>query len=292
MTTETETTTIELALTAEHLGTDATATEVERVEDLFRDLLPSVLPGVELLLVAARPRLITAYAGQRRDREVEEQAEQLLTQIIEGHHGPWTDALPMWEAHCDGGDEQEIEAATASEAAREYVDGGDWGELTSTTWIDVYCSPLDADGEPDEDERERVTITLEPTEPDCIRGHEHDWQSPISVVGGIESNPGVQGHGGGVTILEVCRHCGRYRETDTWAQRRDTGEQGLRSVEYRDADGDSEEWIRERDRADEDAALDAAEGDDLRELASETYGVDAEPDDTDELIRSRVRATY
>ena len=31
---------------------------------------------------------------------------------------------------------------------------------------------------------------------------------------------------------EVCRHCGCKRTTDTWAQNRETGEQGLREVSY------------------------------------------------------------
>ena len=44
-------------------------------------------------------------------------------------------------------------------------------------------------------------------------------------------------------ITEVCAQCGRYRVTDTWAQCRDTGEQGLRSVTYRPADDPSLAWV-------------------------------------------------
>jgi hypothetical protein len=83
---------------------------------------------------------------------------------------------------------------------------------------------------------------VDPEEPDCSAA-DHDWCSPIEVVGGIDSNPGVWGHGGGVKITEVCRHCGGYRITDTWAQRQDTGEQGLESVEYHEADDASLAWV-------------------------------------------------
>ncbi len=76
-----------------------------------------------------------------------------------------------------------------------------------------------------------LTVRVDPAEPDCSAG-KHDWQSPHDIVGGCESNPGVHGHGGGVVITEVCVHCGCSRTTDTWAQRPDTGEQGLTSVAY------------------------------------------------------------
>src|SRR5690606_20815209 len=44
----------------------------------------------------------------------------------------------------------------------------------------------------------------------------------------------------------VCAYCGHYMIIDTWAQRRDTGEQGLRSVEYREPDEISREWAEAR----------------------------------------------
>ena len=79
-----------------------------------------------------------------------------------------------------------------------------------------------------------VEFTLHPAMPDCETGHEHDFISPHSIVGGIEENPGVWGHGGGVIIHEVCRWCGTLRITDTWAQDPQTGEEGLRSIEIRE----------------------------------------------------------
>lgn len=94
-------------------------------------------------------------------------------------------------------------------------------------------------------DHDQYTVTREPDECGCS-GDEHDWRSPLSVVGGIAENPGVWGNGGGVIITEVCRHCGCYRVTDTWAQRPDNGMQGLTSVEYRDPDDVSLAWVRER----------------------------------------------
>jgi hypothetical protein len=41
----------------------------------------------------------------------------------------------------------------------------------------------------------------------------------------------------------MARELGMYRVTDTWAQDYATGRQGLTSVEYREADDDSIEWI-------------------------------------------------
>ena len=127
----------------------------------------------------------------------------------------------------DGNAEVEIEADSAQEAAQEYVDGADWGESDKTRWVNVYVKEIKRRAD-----QERITIRLDPPEPECSGGNEHDWQSPLSLVGGIKENPGVQGHGGGVVIAEVCMRCGCARTTDTWAQDPETGEQGLRSVSY------------------------------------------------------------
>lgn len=148
----------------------------------------------------------------------------------------------------DGNAEIEIEASCAGEAAQEYVDGGDWGDGSETIWVNVYVQEVDEDGE-EIGERDSITITIDATEPDCQDGEDHDWRSPYGVLGGVKENPGVWGHGGGVVIKEVCAHCGRYRVTDTWAQNPETGEQGLDSVEYRDADDDSIAYVARRLRS-------------------------------------------
>jgi hypothetical protein len=216
----------------------------------------------------------------------------------------------------DGNAELEIEANSPTEAAREYVEGGDWGEVTETIWVSVWVTevvdPLyDASGvtgsdfirdllrhapetgcpsvaldkltesdretlvaylraddgsisEEDQEllgeaadeiealercnepDRERIKISVDPDEPECVDGEEHDWQSPHSVLGGLKENPGVWGSGGGVIIKTVCRHCGRYCVNNTWAQDPEDGEQGLESARYEDADDASEAWAEKQ----------------------------------------------
>jgi hypothetical protein len=140
----------------------------------------------------------------------------------------------------DGNAEIEISADSAQEAAQEYVDGGSWGNDGETQFIDVYVQEIDADGD-EVGDRECITITIEPGEPVCVADHEHDWQSPHKVVGGLEENPGVHGHGGGVIIRKVCAHCGVDRITDTWANH--GAQQGFESTRYEDADEASTAWV-------------------------------------------------
>lgn len=116
--------------------------------------------------------------------------------------------------------EDAIEAATD-------IDTGGYDTSAGTVWTDIHV--IDAET----DERvETVTVQIDPPEPDCIDSGDHDWQSPMELVGGIKENPGVWGHGGGVIIHEACIRCGCGRSTDTWAQNPSTGEQGLTSVSY------------------------------------------------------------
>ena len=147
----------------------------------------------------------------------------------------------------DGNAKLYYEGLSAAEAAKEYVDSGDWGYRTETIWVDVHTwrLGLDEDGDEVRVDEESHSIALEVDEPECSDGQEHDWRAPYSVVGGIRENPGVWGHGGGVIMHEVCRHCGTYRVIDTWATDRETGAQGLRSVEYREADEASLAWVSE-----------------------------------------------
>lgn len=125
----------------------------------------------------------------------------------------------------DGNGKLEIEADSAEEAAKKYVDGGSWGEINSTIWLNIYVQEVGVN------KRERIKVTVNPDEPKCIQDN-HNWQSPQSIVGGIESNPGVWGHEGGVIINEVCINCGCKKTTDTWTQDRETGEQGFTSITY------------------------------------------------------------
>lgn len=150
----------------------------------------------------------------------------------------------------DGYVSDEFDAADDAAAvayAKQWLADGDWPrEETQYLTACVYRMPgNDCVGE--------VTLTLHPLPPQCDGGHDHDWCRPHSVVGGLRDNPGVFGSGGGVKIVEVCRHCGRRRHTDTWATHPATGEQGVERVWYTDADETSLAWV-ERQEADEAAA--------------------------------------
>jgi hypothetical protein len=76
--------------------------------------------------------------------------------------------------------------------------------------------------------------------------HNHKWVRPLEVVGGCDSNPGVQGLGGTwIEITEVCARCGRYRVT-TCGDERWEGPEAERRIEYLDADETSLAWVDER----------------------------------------------
>lgn len=130
--------------------------------------------------------------------------------------------------------------AAALAYAKQWLADGDWPrEETQYLSASVYRMP----------ENECVgdaTLTLQPLPPTCAGGHDHDWCRPRSVVGGLKENPGVFGSGGGVKIVEVCRHCGQRQHTDTWATNPNTGEQGVERVWYTDPDEASLAWIEEQ----------------------------------------------
>jgi hypothetical protein len=134
-----------------------------------------------------------------------------------------------WILREEGYDYDTVEADSAQdalEAARANVDRANYADAEGTLWVsvEVRCEVTD--------EAESATVQLDPDEPECDAGVGHDWQSPHELLGGLEENPGVQGHGGGVVVKEVCMRCGCSRTTDTWAQNPETGEQGLESVSY------------------------------------------------------------
>lgn len=140
-----------------------------------------------------------------------------------------SDEPRTWILREEGEDYSEIEASSAEEAleeARGNVDRANYSDAEGTIWIDfsVRCEETG--------EEASGTERLDEDEPECEDGEGHDWQSPHEILGGIKENPGVWGKGGGVIVHECCIRCGCARITDTWAQRPDTGEQGLTSVSY------------------------------------------------------------
>lgn len=138
----------------------------------------------------------------------------------------------LWHAD-DGNAEITGEFESGYEAAKDYVETGEWDDRSETSRVTVHVwqEVVDADGDIVRLNEESHAITLEPDEPKCTENG-HDWQSPHEIVGGIKENPGVWGHGGGVKVHEVCLHCGCERVRDTWAQDSNTGRQGLESVAY------------------------------------------------------------
>ena len=167
------------------------------------------------------------------------------------------DALPIWYVLVEDG--TAYAAVRTIEAARELASetDGDYGDdRTSTVWVDreIYevraLTVKDALALPD-DESERtetVTVAIAAIAPRCAsRDDEHVWSDDVRFVGGLNENPGVFGHGGGVKVGRVCLRCGCQRVEDSWAQRPDTGEQGLDAVSYDDSDADSDlAYIGER----------------------------------------------
>jgi hypothetical protein len=154
-------------------------------------------------------------------------ADSLLTDE-EWDARPWPRTFELWIE----GNSSDIEAESLRDArkqAREQAREG-WGAQESTHWVDWELRAKDKDGH-DEDVA-CGTVAIDPDEPECGHTEGHDWRSPYSLLGGLQENPGVQGHGGGVIYREVCVRCGCERITDTWAQRPDNGEQGLTSVRY------------------------------------------------------------
>lgn len=140
--------------------------------------------------------------------------------------------LRQWHLVEGGQHYATVEADSAEDAleeAKANVTSSNYDMTQGTIWVSVAVrNPVTG-----EDAHARVAI--DPEEPDCVGGHEHDWQSPIELVGGLAENPGVHGHGGGVIITEACLRCGARKVTDTWAQDPETGEQGLTSVAYDEA---------------------------------------------------------
>ncbi len=148
-----------------------------------------------------------------------------------------SDEPRQWRCGDDGAS-WTITASSVAEALEKSNSGYDApSPEEGTTWVHIscYCEDTGEDGS--------TTLAIDPEEPDCYADHEHDWLAPHSVVGGLKENPGVTGNGGGVVMEDVCRHCGRYRVTNTWAQDPYTGEQGLESVSYRDPDEASKRWV-------------------------------------------------
>lgn len=111
------------------------------------------------------------------------------------------------------GSKELIEEYTKLEAAQVYVSEGDFGDSTETVFHEIYVSEGDS--------IDSYTIQVDPDSPPCKNSNEHEW---------VEES--VRGSGGGVIIVEKCKDCSVLMHTDTWAQNRNTGEQGYTTISY------------------------------------------------------------
>jgi hypothetical protein len=148
-----------------------------------------------------------------------------------------------WRIIVDGFESGTTLAPSSSEALKvaiTNVDRSDYPNVETTMWISVKVI-CDESGEEDLD-----TVALHPDIPGCVDGINHDWQSPLKVVGGSENHPGMWPNGAGVIIREVCGNCGKYKVTNTWAMDMATGAHGLRSVSYEKPDNISLQWLADK----------------------------------------------
>ncbi|WP_019592023.1 hypothetical protein [Thioalkalivibrio sp. ALE20] len=173
--------------------------------------------------------------------------------------------------------EEYLNADTMTEAleqAKDLLREGDWPHEGKTAYVaaEVVEIQEDPDGNEIELDHSAVSVRLDPPVPPC-EADQHDWCSPHELLGGLEENPGVSGNGGGVIITEVCRHCGRYRVTNTWDQSQ--GPEPVETIEYHEADEASREWCAEQ------AILNAPSLDALVEALAEHF------DNTSERFQDR-----
>ncbi len=117
------------------------------------------------------------------------------------------------------------DATSSTEAARAYVDGGDWGDGQESFALRVHTWRQGTDEDGDEvrlDEGSHL-IVVHPDEPECPVGGEHQWSDDFELVGGITENPGVWSSGGcGIRTLYVCTLCGLGRHRTSASQGEDT----------------------------------------------------------------------
>ncbi len=91
----------------------------------------------------------------------------------------------------DGNGEVLYTNCTRREAAQEFVDSGEWGDVTETIAVMVNTWPAD-----DREDDESHLILLHRDEPACLHDKEHAWKETS-----------LQSHGAGVRTRHECEHC-------------------------------------------------------------------------------------
>jgi hypothetical protein len=149
-----------------------------------------------------------------------------------------------------GGATEIVDAASLEEAleiAKEWASEGSYDERVM---VEVWVEELDDDGKPTGRSLSgEVAAGPEPTPPETECGDEdedHDWQSPVELVGGLDDNPGVfASWGTRFDFYAVCSRCGIYRHSWSAGKQRNPGALD-RGVEYYEADEKSLAWVAEQ----------------------------------------------
>jgi hypothetical protein len=128
----------------------------------------------------------------------------------------------------------EAEDNSAAESiATDWIKDGSWdGKFMA----DVRLQEVDEQGDDTGDSWGiNVEVGEDPEPPECREDYDHEWVSPVEVVGGIKENPGVWSIGGTTIVTkQACRHCGVYRKRTDYGSQRNPGQ--CDAVEYIDPD--------------------------------------------------------
>jgi len=140
---------------------------------------------------------------------VEEQRDEALQAYID------SDEPRTWEFYGEGGEgHDDVECSPSELDLEEIVRDGSWDVTPEggSIRLEVYAKALETG------ETEHTHITLDPEEPECLKGIDHEWSDDHSLVGGCEASPGVWGNGAGTISNEVCVYCGTKKISRTCSQ--------------------------------------------------------------------------
>lgn len=121
-----------------------------------------------------------------------------------------------------------VSAASAEEAAREWVNEGDTRGLSETILYHVSVAPAEGGGE----DAQHISVTLDPPEPPCTSPCEHEWY--LTDFGGVDSEGvDIDGLHPADHKSYECHVCGLHWTIDAAATDPATRET-FRKISYRD----------------------------------------------------------
>lgn len=134
---------------------------------------------------------------------------------------------------------EDFECENLAKARKHAIDSWQRGSWDTKGVVEVNIH--DEDG--DLIEVVEVPVGEDPDPPACLDGETHDWCSPLEVLGGCDSNPGVWSTGGtSFEIREVCQYCGVYKIQNIVGAQHNPGE--CDTIRYEDPDETSLRWIQ------------------------------------------------